>query len=459
MAVTLPLALILLDFWPLQRFQFPPAAGWRRRELMLGVEKIPFGVMALISSLVTVYAQKKGGELIPLSNLPLLSRPANAVLGYVTYLSKTFWPAKLTVFYPYLLGFTVTGVMGAFLLLGGMSVLGILQARQRPWLLFGWFWFLGLLIPVIGLIQVGMQSVADRYMYLPSIGLFVVVVWEVERRCSGLAGGRKVRVVLNAAVLAGCLTMTTRQLGYWQNSITLAQRTLQVTQENYVAYDSLGRAYIELGEPERAVPFCTEAVKLNPDWPQGQFSLGLALSQTGQTNDAIQHFEAGLARTPGFAAGRLRLGQILQQFGRMDEAMAQFAEALRLDPGLLDAQISWGITLAMQKKIPEAIVHFSEAARLEPDNPEIEFDLGLALLDSHQPAAASVRFTKALQFTPSETKVHYRLAQSLQQQNQLAEAALHYREALRLTPDFPEAKAALDAILASNPEFKAGIGR
>jgi len=453
MAVTLPFVLLLLDFWPLKRFQNFPAQNRMRLTAALVAEKIPFFALSLALGIVTVFAQKAGGELMPLAALPLQTRLESALLGYVTYLSKTFWPSKLAVFYPYLPDFPASHIIGAALLLGALTTLCVLSMRQRPWLVVGWFWFLGTLTPVIGLVQVGLQSVADRYMYLPSLGLFIGVVWELENYSSQHSSGKKFLPLLGGAALAGCLAATIIQLNYWQNSATLALHAMKVTKNNYVAYDSLGRALIELGQPERALPFCTEAVKIKPDWLQGQFSLGTALGETGRTNEAVEHFQAIVNLVPDFPDGRFRLGQALMQCGKPDEAIKQYAEVLRLNPNFADAQLNWGVALAAQSKTAEAIPHFAEAVRLNPGDPDARFDLGLAFLDNHRPVEAAAQFSGELRLTPNETKAHFRLAQALQQENKSADALIHYREALRLMPEFPEAKKERDEILAAHPEL------
>jgi len=453
MAVTLPFVLLLLDFWPLKRFQKFPAQNRMWTVATLAVEKIPFFALTLVLSIVTVFTQNAGGELMPLAKLPLQTRVASSLFGYVIYLSKTFWPSKLAVFYPYFSHFPASQIIGAALLLAALTTLCILSARQRPWLLVGWFWFLGTLIPVIGLVQVGLQSVADRYTYFPSLGLFIGVVWELAKLFS--SGPRKEKLLLSfgGAALAGYFCATAIQLVYWQNSMTLAARAMKVTSNNYVAYDSMGRALAALGQFQRAVPFCAEAVRIEPDWPQGQFSLGIALGDIGRTNEAIEHLQIGVKLAPNFPDGRFCLGQMLMRCGKPDAAIDQFAEVLRLDPTYVDAQMSWGVVLATQGKIVEAIPHFTTAVRLKPNDPDMRFNLGLALLDNHQPAEAAAQFFEELRLTPNETRAHYRLAQALQQQGKSAEASLHYCEALRLTPNFPDARNQLAKLLVEHPEL------
>jgi tetratricopeptide (TPR) repeat protein len=404
MVVTLPCVLLLLDFWPLNRFGLlrtadgektpggeavpNPAASISfpalvRKAIALTVEKIPFFVLGLAMTLATIYAEKAGGTLTSLASLPLHTRVANALMSYQSYLTETFWPAGLAFFYPYSFDLPLASVLGVALLLLIWTGLFVRRAREQPYLLTGWLYFLGTLAPTIGLIQYCTQSKADRYMYIPSIGLFIVIVWGVNDLFGRWRNGRKFLPVLGGLALAGCLGATTVQLGYWQNSITLARHAIEVTDNNYVAYESLGEAIGGLGQPQRALAYFAEAVRLAPDWPQGQFNYGITLSETGQTNEAIKHLQAAVKLVPDFPLGRTYLGQTLLSCGKTDAAIEEFAAVLRLDPRSADA--------------------------------------------------------------------HYQLAQALKEQGKFSEAVWHCRQALQLTPDFPKARAELDQILSAHP--------
>ena len=452
-AVTLPFVLLLFDFWPLQRFQTFSATSRLRAATALMVEKIPFFALTLVANVVAVFAQHAGDNLISLAQLPVETRLANAMINYVVYLSKTIWPSKLAVFYPYISHLAVGPIVGAALLLAALTIFCALSARQRPWLAVGWFWFLGTLIPVIGLVQYGFQSVDDRYMYVPSLGLFVAAVWELENRFARHPRGRQLLWLLGGTTLAGYFCVSAIQLSYWQNSLTLAAHALKVTSNNYVACDSMGRALAAEGQFERAVPFYAEAVRIEPDWPQGQFSLGMALGDMGRTNEAIEHLQAFVKLTPKQLGGHLYLARMLMRYGRTEQAIGEFTEVLRLEPGFVEAQASLGVLLASQGKIAEAIPHFAEAVRLNPNDPNMRFNYGLALLGNHQPAEAAAQFAEELRIAPNETRAHYRLAQALEQQNKFSESAQHYRQALQLAPDFPEARDELAKLLIEHPEL------
>jgi tetratricopeptide (TPR) repeat protein len=453
MVVTLPFVLLLLDFWPLNRF--PPGSS-ARSIINLIVEKLPFLALALAGSVVTYLIQKSGGAVWSSGVLPFHARVANALLAYVRYLSKTFWPADLAIIYPYPRHWPVMAVIGAALLLAIWSGLFLWRARQNPYLLAGWFWFLGMLVPAIGLVQVGSQSMADRYTYLPSIGLFILIVWGLNDFLNFRPQGRKIATLIGGLALAGCLVCTAVQLNYWQNSVKLLRHTLEVTTDNFVACNFLGRALDDLGQKDDALSLYAESVRIESHYPPAQYNLGMAWLNRGWAEKACEPLATAVRLVPDDAGARYYFGAALMDSGRLDDAIVQFNEVLRLDPSLAKAQGKLALVFIKQGKTAEAIPHFAETVRLLPNDAEARFNLGLALLDNQRPAEAAIQFSEELRLTPNETKAHFRLAQALQQQNKPADAVRHYREALRLTPDFPEAKAALDQILSTHPNLKTG---
>ena len=463
MVVTLPCVLLLLDFWPLNRFTDgratdqagEPGQSLARAASRLVVEKIPFFLLTLGMSMATLFAQKAGGALATLAGLPFSERLANTVVNYGTYLANTFWPSGLAYFYPYHFAWPASRVVEDGLLLAAVTGWSLWRLRQEPYLLTGWLWFLGTLLPTIGLVQVGIQSLADRYMYIPSIGLFLALVWGMGGLFDRWHAGRKIMSALGGLALVGCLTLTSVQLSYWQNSITLASHTIEVTRQNYVAYESLGRALYEAGRKKEAMVCYEESVRIRPDFPQSQFNLATALRDAGRLPEAVEHFAAAAKLVPDRPEARIALGTTLLQANRLNEAAVQFAEGLRLEPASAEAHHSLGIALARQGDITNAIPHFRAAVRLDPAKADFRFSLGLALMDTHLPAAAAAQFEAELKLAPNETRAHFRLAQALQQLNEPAAAAEHYQAALRLTPDFPEAAAALAQILAAHPGLKA----
>jgi tetratricopeptide (TPR) repeat protein len=466
MVVTLPCVLLLLDFWPLgriSRFTFHVSGSEKPSTLnpqpstksaaWLISEKLPFFALTLAGSVVTYFAQKGGGAVWS-AGLPLPTRLANALVSYLRYLSKTFWPVDLAVVYPYPHHWPALLVMAAALVLAFWTGLFLLRAWRNPYWLVGWLWFLGTLVPTIGIVQVGPQAMADRFTYLPGIGLFIVAGWALSDLVNFRPRWRLMATLTGAMALVGCLVTARIQLNFWPDSITLLRHAIAVTTDNYIAYNSLGRALEDAGQKDEALACYLKSVQIESRFPNAQFNLGMAWLNRGRPAEAVEPLAAAVQLVPDNAAARYYLGRAMMETGRLEDAIAQFTGALRLDPGLTEAHNQLAMALLKQGKTADAVPHFAAVVRWQPDNPQARFNLGLALLDTHQPAEAAVQFTEELRLDPDKTRAHYRLAQALQQQNQPAEAVRHYREALRLTPEFPEVKKELDEILIAHPELR-----
>ena len=337
MVVTLPFVLLLVDFWPLKRFTIDDLRLTICRRLL--VEKIPFLVLALTVSGVNYFAQKAGGATWSPDALPLPVRVANALVSYVRYLSKSFWPADLVVIYPYQKDWPLWFVLVAAALLLIWSVV-VVRARQNPFLFFGWFYFVGTLVPTIGLVQVGPQAMADRYMYLPSIGLFVLMVWGVNELLNAQPRRREIAALAGTAALGVCLIVTARQLSCWQNSIKLFAHTVEVTTDNYTADAYLGGVLEAAGLNDAALPFYVESVRIAPHFPIAQWDLGMALLRKGRASEASEHLAVASQLVPGDAVIHCYYGKALAGAGKLDEAKAQFTEALRLKSDYAEAKTS-----------------------------------------------------------------------------------------------------------------------
>jgi len=351
MVVTLPFVLLLLDFWPLNRvsgFRFqvsgseisqPPTFNLQPPTFTrLIFEKLPFFALALGGSIVTYLVQKSGGATWSEGSLPFSARIANALVSYVRYIAKTFWPVDLAVIYPYSRHWPVEIVIGAALLLVIWTALFILRAKKNPYLPVGWFWFLGTLVPVIGLVQVGSQSIADRYTYIPDIGLFILVVWGANDLLERWPEWKKFLPVAGGVALAGCLAITSIHLNYWQDSIALFSHTVEVTTDNYTAYNFLGRALDDAGQRDEALFCYNKSVEIEPRYPQAQFNLGMALQRKDRFDEASEHLAAAVKLVPDNAEARYYLAQALSRAGKAGDAVQQYREALRLKPDFPEAK-------------------------------------------------------------------------------------------------------------------------
>jgi tetratricopeptide (TPR) repeat protein len=299
--------------------------------------------------------------------LPFSARVANALWAYERYISKTFWPADLSIFYPHPYHWPAGLAMGAAVLLALWSGLFLWRARQNPYLLAGWFWFLGTLIPTIGLVQVGSQSMADRYMYIPSIGLFIMVVWGVDDFLNWRPHWRRIATLAGGVALAGCLVATRIQLSYWQNSIKLFRHAIEATTDNFVAYTCLGETLGDLGMKKEALMLCAEAVRISPNSPVAQYNLGMALLQNQKLDEAIEHLDAAARLAPHNSEIQYNLGLVFLLHDKPDEAASHFAAALVERPDFAEAHRRLAQALSKQYKSKEAASHYRAALRLKPD--------------------------------------------------------------------------------------------
>ena len=458
MVVTLPFVLLLLDFWPLGRIAGSTNHQPATFNLQLLTEKIPFFALSLASSVITFLVQRAGGAVSSLDTVPLSFRITNAAVSYLRYLSKIFWPVDLSVFYPPPVHWPPGLVVASMLFVLACSVLFVWLARRHPYLFVGWFWFLGTLIPVIGLVQVGLQAMADRYMYIPSIGLFIAVVWGFNALLNKWPQKSWFAPAMGIIVLAACLADTWMQLKYWRNSLTLFSHAKAVTSDNYMADSHLGEAFDEMGQFDKAVAFLKESARINPHFARGESELGVALANQGKLAEAIECFRKAVQLRPKDARLQYNLGMALLNRGQPDEAASQFLKALQLSPDFIRAHRELAVTLLEQGKMAEAIGHLSEAVRLDPDSADAHFDYGLALLDNNQPAEAAAEFSRELALAPDQAKSHYRLAEALFRQHRSGEAIAEFWRALRLAPYSPDALNELAWILATDPDPKLRSG-
>lgn len=374
MLVTLPFVLLLLDYWPLKRFQFGQSGGWR-----LILEKVPLLALSAASCLITLHVVISKGTIGSLSSYPLTVRIANALVSYIAYIAKTVWPFDLTFLYPYPNRIPLWQVAGACLLIGSVFLLIIRSVRRRPYLFVGWLWYIGTLVPVIGLVQIGLQAMADRYAYVPLIGLFIMIAWGVPELVAQLRY-KKTWLSLIAATLVSILaTATLLQVRYWKNSITLFEHALHVTTNNYVIHYGLGLMLASQGETHDGINHFYEALRINPDFAEPHKELGIALANQGKMPEAAGHFSEALRIDPGYTEAHNGLGFALSMQGRMDEASKHYLEALKINPQSSEAHNGLGVVLAKQGRIDEAIKHFSEALKIDPGHEKAQKNLNRAL--------------------------------------------------------------------------------
>jgi protein O-mannosyl-transferase len=442
MLVTVPCVLLLLDYWPLQRFQLKTGGSSVKAAFRLALEKAPFLALSAASCVVTLIAQRKGGALASLeggSAVSLEARLINTPISYVWYLVKLVWPSDLAVIYPYVRTWPLEKVLLATALLVVVTAVALWQGRRRPYLLVGWLWYLGTLVPVIGLVKVGAQAIADRYMYIPSIGLLVILAWGVADLTASW-GHRAVPLGVGAlGVLTACALATGAQLLHWQNSESLFRHTLAVTKNNYLACNNLGYYFAQQGQPESAKRFYRAAIEIAPTFLGARNNLGVALISQKKYDEAIATLEELVRISPESVPGRSNLGAALNCAGKADDAVRHLREAIRLNPEYSLAHYNLGNALLQKDKLAEAETEFRLTAKLNPYYAEAYVNLGLALARQGKFSEATAEFKRALALQPNLAPARFGLGEALVDQGKLEEGIAELGEVVRLQPNYQPA--------------------
>jgi protein O-mannosyl-transferase len=451
--VTLPFVLLLLDYWPLGRSQSSPFLGcgitketWSR----LVFEKLPLFVFSAACCVTTLLAQKQA---LDASLKPSLGeRVGNALVSYAVYLGQMIWPARLAVLYPYPEGnLELPYVILALLLLLMISVALFLWRKKYPFLLVGWLWYLGMLVPMIGIIQVGSQVRADRYTYLPQIGLYLSVAWGVTEWFQQWRRSRVILAVAGLFIVTALITRSYLQTRYWQDTETLWKHATATTSNNYIASNNLAQFLFQSGRFDEAIVECKKALKIKPDFAAAHNNLGAALvenrrgdngagGQTGAVDEAIVHYQRAVQINPNFAQAHSNLGTALLLKGQVDEAIAHYQKALEIDPDYAEARYSLGNAFLAKGRYNESIANYEAALRVRPDYFEAHYNLGRVLATIGKTDEALKEFNEALQAGGDSAKVHCALGSLLGRMGHREEAIAHLAEALRLDPDYEYAK-------------------
>ncbi len=412
MVVTLPCVLLLLDFWPLQRTaqptgtQGPPRVAWPR----LIAEKLPLLAVAAAIAAVTIVTQRSVGAVGPLAAVSLVSRISNASASYAIYLRQTLWPFDLAVFYPWHAEPVRTkyALIGALLVIAGL-VASALGWKRRPYIAIGWLWYLGTLVPVIGLVIVGTHAHADRYTYLPLVGVFIMVAWMLADFVCTHPKRRAGALILTATLLVGLSLRSWDQIGHWRNSATLFEHTLKVTSNNAVAHSIYGGALFGMSDFDAAVYHYREAIRLRPLEVDYLFNLTLAYSEQGKMLWAKWACYEAFKIDPEYRDSRFKLGIILLDEEDFSGAADQFSRLLDSSPDDVPGRINLAIALANLGRPAEAEQHFLEALLQEPDNPDAHYNYSLLLIQSARNSEAIQHFQQALRGRPDHTEAQRQL--------------------------------------------------
>ncbi len=507
MVVTLPVVFFLMDYWPLNRVRQGstdgkkdlekskfPSSGFKRFSLpRLIAEKLLLFILLGVSAILAVSAMLsvQAFTMRLSSIMPEWDNIVRVPLSYLSYIGKMFWPYKLAVTYPYPEVIPSWQAAGAAVLFIFISVLAIFQARKRPYFIVGWLWYIVTLIPVIRLFNIGPQIIADRYTYIPLIGLFIIIAWGVPDLLARLRYRTVVLCISTTMMLIWLSISSFVQAGYWENSLSLFGRAIKVTNDNWLAHynlgsfllrkgnfkeaanhfsetirirpgnedahNNLGNAFAKLGRPDDAVRHYLEALNIKPADAEFHNNLAIALDMQGNAEEATRHYSEALRIKPGLAKVHNNLGNALKRQARLEEAIRHLFKAVQIDPVNAEYHKDLGIGLARQGKIKEAISHFSEAVKIEPLNAEFHNNLAIAL-DMQGNAKEAIRhYSEALRIRPDYVRAHYNLGSTFRRQGRIDDAVRHLKEAVRLKPADAEFHNTLGIALAQRRDFKGAI--
>ena len=448
MLVTFPFVLLLLDFWPLKRFQLNNDRMLQTDRvaffgfqgfLRLFLEKIPLVIPVVISCILTFLAQKNYGAVKALEALPLISRIANALISYSSYVLKMIWPSSLAVFYPYSKDLPLWKTGMSCLLLLSVFVFVFRTMKTKPYLLVGWLWYIGTLVPVIGLVQVGEQAMADRYTYIPLIGLFMIVAWGVSELL-GKWHYRKIFLGVCAIIILAALTASTFfQAGHWKNGITLFENAIKVTKNNYKAQNNLGTAFGPV-DLDKAIFHFKEALKIKPDYVMALYNLGTALSDKGNYDEAGIYFAKVLKINPQQTDARNNLANILFLQGKLDEAVSLYNKALKISPEHAEAHYNLAYVISSQGKLDEAVLHYKETIRINPEYAKAHYQLGNILINQSKMKETMFHFAEAIRINTEYAEAYNKIGLILAWQGKYKKAQVFFSKAVQIKPSYTEAQ-------------------
>lgn len=418
MAVTLPFVLLLMDYWPLGRFQhrrpgtesepgkwgFPGSGREGRKILWLLAEKMGFflfGGVALLVALLSMYWSKSADLWMVSTDSELIAR---APVTCVIYLGKMIWPFGLMVPYPDLGKVEIWETTGALILLTFISVVAIRWARKRPYFLFGWLWYLITLMPVLGLVYGAPHKIADRYTYMPLVGLFVIVVWGIEDMMSRLPNRRTVLAALAGILISALSIGAWVQASHWKNSTSILKHALVLNPGNYLSMNSLGNLLAEQGYLREAVFYYSRALEIKPDYAKVHTNLGAALRQLGESEEAVRHYSEALRIDPNDWKAHYNLANLLAGRGDIEAAIVNYSEALKIKPDYAKAHNNLGVALIRQGRLEAAVNHFTEAVRMDPGFAEAYYNLGRARTEQGDMEKAMANYAEALKIRPDYSK-------------------------------------------------------
>ncbi|MBW2427938.1 MAG: tetratricopeptide repeat protein [Deltaproteobacteria bacterium] len=458
MLITLPFVLILMDYWPLGRLRYEASAKAFFLSLLSHLrEKVPLIVVCGAASVLTYIAQQSGGGIKSAAAVSLADRISNALISYVAYLAKMLWPFKLACFYPFPDSFWLWRVGGALLLLLLITGLAIRSVRRYPFLIVGWLWYLGTLLPVIGLVKIGAFSMADRYSYVPLIGIFIISIWGVPELVAGINYRKAVMACLATLALAICLLTARNQVRFWQDGSSLFTHAQKVTSDNWFAHIALGRDLLRREKFDEAAEQFFETLRLKPNYIPTYINLGLTYARQNKIAEAIAYMSEAERMNANLVDVQESLGILYLQQGDLDKANRHFNKALEIEPNNATVHKYLGNMMVDKGDLDAAIDHYAASLRIQPGDARVHYNLGLALEKQDKNEKATEQYLATLKMEPDNADAHYNLANLRVKQNKLDAAAEHYQKALTIKPDLIQALSNLAYVYASKKEYDRSI--
>lgn len=444
MLVTLPFVLLLLDFWPLERLKYyshHQSSGFQSLNLSRLIwEKVPLFIPVAISSLLTILAQKEIGALYTFEALPVKVRIANAFVSYAGYIIKTIWPQNLAVFYPHPLGISsLWYVFLAAFAIAGISFFSIRLFKQHPYVAVGWFWYLGTLIPVIGLIQVGAQSMADRYTYIPLTGLFIIAAWGMPDLLKKWHYNRIILVIFSTIIIFAFSTCSYFQIRHWENSTAVFKNAIQVTDKNWLAYNNFGLALMRDGKSNDAVFYFKKTLQIRPDFLKTVDNLGIALYRLEKFEEALFYYLKALKIDPKHAGMHNNTANVLTALGKLEKAVQHYKKAILIDPEFAEAHYNIANVLATQGKLEKAKFQYKEAIKKDSKHSNAHYNLGCILLKQKEYKEALANFAQVIKINPDYKQAYNQIGIILLQRGKIKKAEKFFSKAVQIDPGYKDA--------------------
>ncbi len=457
MLVTLPFVLLLLDFWPLRRLQLSPPAPFMKKILSLSWEKMPFFLLIPAASIAAFLTQQRGGVISSLSLIPISLRAENVVVSYAAYLWKMFWPFNLSAIYPYPESLPIGLVAASLCVLVLISAIAFLTINKAPWFIVGWLWYVGTLVPVIGIVVIGPHAMADRFTYVPLIGIFLIIAYGVPELLKKNQNRKTVLAAATSVLIACLLSATWNQVGYWRDSFTLFKHALEVTEKNPLAHLNMGNALLDQGDLEEARRHYAASLQIFPDSDEAHNNLGTIFMRKGEINQAIEHHSQALRINPDSVSALNNLGNALKKAGRTDEAIECYTKALKIQPDSAELNFNLGLLLSNSGRQNEAIQHFSRALQIDRTFALAHNSIGNAFMKLNQVEKAMIHFSKALETNPSLYTAHFNMGQAFEKLGKTSDAIKHFKLALQINTDYAMAHNYLGNLFLKTGEMAEAI--